>query len=174
MPISLFSTFTDGLDPKKRSRDSYITNTHLDDPKYWVPYTEGMWIQPCAFDVTKGGFSLVLKGLPGAQLGVHYHVGSVRGYTMRGHWRYLEHDWIAKPGTFIYEPAGEAHTLVITEDSPEPMMTFFTVEGGLLYLDKSRDGHFTSYEDGFSLLELCRKFYQKTGLNVDKLNELIR
>ena len=39
---------------------------------------------------------------------------------MRGHWRYLEHDWVAKPGTFIYEPAGEAHTLVITEDSPEP------------------------------------------------------
>jgi len=36
---------------------------------------------------------------------------------MRGHWRYLEHDWIAKPGTFIYEPAGEAHTLVITEDT---------------------------------------------------------
>jgi len=38
--------------------------------------------------------------------------------TMRGHWRYLEHDWIAKPGTYIFEPAGEAHTLVITRTHP--------------------------------------------------------
>ena len=53
---------------------------------------------------------------------------------MRGHWRYLEHDWVAKPGTFIYEPAGEAHTLVITEDSPEPAVIMFVVEGGLIYL----------------------------------------
>jgi hypothetical protein len=62
----------------------------------------------------------------------------VHGYTMRGRWRYLEHDWIAEPGTYIHEPAGEAHTLVITGDSPEPMMAFFVVEGGLIYLDKPR------------------------------------
>jgi hypothetical protein len=31
---------------------------------------------------------------------------------MRGHWRYLEHDWTAKPGTFIYEPAGELDALI--------------------------------------------------------------
>src|SRR6516162_9213152 len=92
------------------------------------------------------GFSLVLKGLPGAALGTHYHVGTVRGYTMRGHWRYLEHDWIAKPGTFIYEPAGEAHTLVITDDSPEPMISVFVVEARLIYLDKTKDGGFAAYE----------------------------
>ena len=90
----------------------------------------GVWFQPCHFNVTSGGFSVVLKGLPGAKLGTHYHVGTVRGYTLRGHWRYLEHDWVAKPGTFIYEPAGEAHTLVITEDSPEPAVIMFVVEGG--------------------------------------------
>ena len=59
-----------------------------------------------------------------------------------GRWRYLEHDWIAEPGTYIYEPAGEAHTLVITEDSPEPMIAFFVVEGGLIYLDKPANGCF--------------------------------
>jgi hypothetical protein len=80
-------------------------------------------------------FSVVLKGLAGAKLGIHYHVGTVRGYTLRGHWRYLEHDWIAKPGTFIYEPAGEAHTLVVTDDSPEAALVVFMVEGGLIYLD---------------------------------------
>jgi len=77
------------------------------------------------------------------------HVGTVHGYTMRGQ-RYLEYDWV--PGTFIYEPAGEAHTLVITEDPPEPHII---VEGGLIYLNKSVDGGFAAaYEDGFTALEL--------------------
>jgi 2,4'-dihydroxyacetophenone dioxygenase len=93
---------------------------------------------------------------------------------MRGHWRYLEHDWIAMPGTYIYEPAGEAHTLVITDDSPEPMITVFVVEAGLIYLDKAKDGGFAAYEDGFSLLQLTRKYYQDASLDVTKLDALIR
>jgi len=150
MPITAFS-FTDGLDPNRRSREHFITNTNLEDDRLWVPYADGVWFQPCCFNVTSGGFSVVLKGLPGAMLGTHYHVGTVHGYTMRGHWRYL--DDCGKPGTFIYEPAGEAHTLVITEDSPEPAIILFIVEGGLIYLNKSVDGG-AAYEDGFTALEL--------------------
>jgi 2,4'-dihydroxyacetophenone dioxygenase len=36
-------------------------------------------------------------------------VGTVHGYALRGQWRYQEHDWVAKRGTFIFEPAGEDH-----------------------------------------------------------------
>ena len=129
MPITAFSSLTDGLGSNQRSREHFVANINVDDERCWVPYAEGVWFQPCRFNVTSGGFSVVLKGLPGAKLGVHYHVGTVHGYTMRGHWRYLEHDWIAKPGTFIYEPAGEAHTLVITDDSPEPALIFFVRRG---------------------------------------------
>ena len=114
------------------------------------------------------------EGPPGAQLGIHYHIGTVRGYTIRGHWRYLEHDWVAKPGTFIYEPAGEAHTLVITADSPEPALIFFVVEGGLIYLDKGVNGGFAAYEDGFTLLELTRKYYREVGRDVRQLDSLVR
>ena len=116
----------------------------------------------------------MLKGLPGSRIGTHYHVGTVHGYTLRGHWRYLEHDWVAKPGTFIYEPAGEAHTLVITDDSPEPMVTLFIVGGGLIYLDKPENGSFAAYEDGFSILELSRKHYRQAGLDVRHLDQLVR
>ena len=174
MPITTFSNVTDGLDPSRRNRGHFILNTKLDDDGPWVPYAEGVWIQPCCFNVTTGGFTVVLKGLPGAKLGVHYHAGTVRGYTMRGHWRYLEHDWIAKPGTFIYEPAGEAHTLVITDDSPEPALILFMVEGGLVYLDKAVHGSFAAYEDGFTALELTRKHYREAGLDVGQLDLLIR
>jgi len=86
MPITAFSSFADGLDPNRRSREHFITNINVDDDRLWVPYAEGVWFQPCCFNVTSGGFSVVLKGLPGAKLGTHYHVGTVRGYTMRGHW----------------------------------------------------------------------------------------
>ena len=174
MPITTFNTFTDGLDPSRRSREHFITDINIEDERRWVPYADGVWFQPCHFNLTSGGFSVVVKGLPGAALGTHYHVGTVRGYTLRGHWRYLEHDWVAKPGTFIYEPAGEAHTLVIAQDSPEPALILFMVEGGLIYLDKPVDGSVAAYDDGFSLLELARKHYREAGLDVHELDRLIR
>ncbi len=142
MPITAFNSHADGLEPSQRSREHFITNLDLDDDRLWVPYAEGIWFQPCSFNVTSGG--------------------------------YLEHDWIAKPGTYIYEPAGEAHTLVITDDSPEPMMTLFVVGGGLIYLDKPSNGNFAAYEDGFTLLELTRQHYRDVSLDPKKLDALIR
>ena len=174
MPIEKFSSMKDGLEPNQRRREHFIADIDTETDGLWIPYAEGVWFQPCHFDVTKGGFSVVLKGLPGAVVGTHYHVGTVRGYTMRGHWRYLEHDWVAKPGTFIYEPAGEAHTLVITEDSPEPALIMFVVEGGLIYLDKPDNGSLAAYEDGFTLLEFCRNHYRQNGLDASALDARVR
>ena len=174
MPIQTFSNTTDGLEPAQRQRGHYVADIDPNNDSLWVPYAEGVWFQPCQFNVTTGGFTVLLKGLPGARIGVHYHVGTVRGYTIQGHWRYLEHDWIARPGTFIYEPAGEAHTLVITEDSPEPALILFVVEGALVYLDQPVNGSLAAYEDGFSLLEYCRNHYREAGLDAGKLDALIR
>jgi 2,4'-dihydroxyacetophenone dioxygenase len=174
LPITTFNTFTDGLDPERRSREHFIADINLGDDGVWVPYAEGVWVQPCRFNLTTGGFSIVLKGLPGAMLGTHYHIGTVHGFTIRGHWHYLEHDWVAKPGTFIFEPAGGAHTLVISEDSPEPAIIFFVVEAGLIYLDKPADGGFAAYEDGFTALEFMRNYYREAGLDVGDLDLLIR
>src|SRR5438552_19189361 len=140
MPNPAINSSTEQHEPHRRNREHCVTNVDVADERRCVPYADGVWFQPCNFNCTSGGFSVVLKGLPGSALGTHYHVGTVRGYTMRGHWRYLEHEWVAKPGTFIYEPAGEAHTLVITQDSPEPAVIMFVVEGGLIYLDKPADG----------------------------------
>ena len=79
MPIQAFNSTDDGLDSSTRNRGHFIANTDIDDEKLWIPYADDVWIQPCCFNVTSGGFSVLLKGLPGAQLGVHYHVGIVRG-----------------------------------------------------------------------------------------------
>ncbi len=175
MPITKFAAFSDGLEPKQRKRDHYIADIDLDDDRLWVPWgdTKGVWFQPCCFNVTAGGFSIVVKGLPGAVLGTHYHVGDVYGYTIRGVWGYRESDWLAKPGTFIYEPAGEAHTLFVAEDSPDPMMAFFVVRGALVYMEPA-DGAFQSYEDAFTFLEMARSHWRDNGLDVGQLDERIR
>ncbi len=47
MPITTFNSFTDGLDPNRRSREHFITNLNLEDERLWVPYADGVWFQPC-------------------------------------------------------------------------------------------------------------------------------
>jgi hypothetical protein len=54
------------------------------------------------------------------------------------------------------------------------MVTLFVVGGGLIYLDKPTDGGFAAYEDGFTLLELSRKYYREAGLDVRNLDLIVR
>jgi len=69
MPITTFNSFSDGLEPDQRSHGHFTADINLEDGPHWIPYAEGVWIQPCHFNVTSGGFSVILKGLPGAALG---------------------------------------------------------------------------------------------------------
>ena len=174
MPIEAFSSFTDGLRAEQRDRAHYITNTNLEDEKLWIPYVPGVWFQACNFNLTSGGFTNILKITPGSRLPAHYHIGTVHAMTLRGRWRYLEHDWVAVAGTYIYEPAGEAHTLVVDEEPNEFMMTFFVVQSGLIYIDNVENGRVVGYVDGFTLLELARKHYRDVGLSLDLLDAMIR
>lgn len=173
MPITGFSNFTDGLRPEERHRHHYIVNTDLEDDKLWIPYVDGVWFQACNFNLTSGGFANILKINPDHKLPPHYHIGTVHGLTLKGRWRYLEHDWVAVPGTYIYEPAGEAHTLVVDHET-EPMITLFVLQGGLIYLDNVTNGKVIAYDDGFTLLELARKHYKDVGLSLDLLDNMIR
>jgi hypothetical protein len=109
MPITAFNSFADGLETGNRQREHFIANINVEDGRHWIPMPTAYGSSPAASQRHVRGIQRRSEGLPGAKLGTHYHVGTVRGYTMGGHWRYLEHDGIARPGTFIYEPAGEAH-----------------------------------------------------------------
>lgn len=75
------------------------------------------------FDLSNNSFAVVLRCAPGSGIDRHYHTGSVAGYCLQGAWKYKEHDWIARPGTFVYERPGEAHTLQIVGN--ETMVSFF-------------------------------------------------
>ena len=53
-------------------------------------------------------------------------------------------------------------------------MILFVVEGGLVYLDKPDNGSMAAYEDGFTILELCRNYYRSAGLDVGLLDGRVR
>jgi hypothetical protein len=55
--------------------------------------------------------------------------GPVHAFTLRGTWRFLEHDRMASVGDYAFEPPGEAHTLVVPDDVQE-MAMLFHVTGG--------------------------------------------
>jgi len=104
----------------------------------------------------------------------HRHPSMVTGLVLKGRWRYLEHDWIAREGSFVYEPPGEIHTLVVDEasgGSPE-MITFFNIAGAMVYVDAT--GAVTSYEDVFTKIEMCRTHYTAVGLGRDFVDRFVR
>lgn len=178
MPIEAFRTFTDQTPPNLINFHDYtfdVTEEVMADEQSWVPYIPGVHFIPLWFGTrSQPGFSNILRVQPGKQLNPHYHPGNVFGYTLKGTWHYLEHDWIATPGTFLWEPPGEAHTLVVPAEAPAPMMTYFVSLGGLVYLDSVESGKPVAYDDGFTLLELARKHYCDIGRNPDDLGALCR
>jgi 2,4'-dihydroxyacetophenone dioxygenase len=98
----------------------------------WVPFTEGGDFRPLRFDLVNGSWVEITRLKAGAAVTRHRHVGSVLGFCLEGSWRYLERDWVARPGTLVFEPPGDVHTL---ETGPEGMTTLFVINGSIQYLD---------------------------------------
>jgi hypothetical protein len=113
----------------------------------------------------------LLKVRKSGVLSRHRHPQPVHGYVIKGRWRYLEHDWEAREGGYVYEAPGETHTLVVDE-GVEEMITLFQVNGVMLYVDP--DGAVMGYEDVFTKIDLCRAHYTKVGLGADYVDQFIR
>ena len=83
-----------------------------------------------------------------------------------------EHDWHANPGTYVFEPPGETHTLIVDEDCDE-MVALFHVTGSLLYVSEETD-EIIGFDDVFSKLEKARDWYEECGLGRDYADQFIR
>lgn len=145
-----------------------------DDERIWVPQAPLVWFRPLLFNTVTGGWCNLLRVRKSGVLSRHIHPAIVVGFVIKGSWRYLEHDWIAKEGSFVFEPPGEIHTLVVDQDEQDEqeMITFFNISGAMVYLDDA--GNQTSYEDVFSKIDMCRKHYETIGLSADYVDQFIR
>lgn len=118
----------------------------------WVPFTDGGTFRPLRFDMVRGQWIEITRMTPQCRVSRHRHLGGqVLGFCLEGSWRYLERDWVAKPGTLIYEPPGDVHTL---EAGPEGMTTLFVIEGSIQYLD---DADAVVAQD--DVLSIARMYY---------------
>ena len=178
MPIIRLKSYTDIVPPTHRVFHDYTVDTteeFMANKDNWVPYIDGVEFLPLWFGTrSQPGFANILRVQPGKRLNPHFHPTGVFGYTLKGSWRYLEHDWVAIPGTFLWEPPGEAHTLVVPDTATEPMVTYFVSLGGLVYMDTIESGLPVAYDDGFTLLEIAVNFYKEKGWDPEKIYKLCR
>jgi quercetin dioxygenase-like cupin family protein len=141
------------------------------DERVWVPQAAGVWFRPLLLNTVSGGWCNLLRVRKSGVLSRHRHPMLVVGYVIKGRWRYLEHDWIAEEGSFVYEPPGEIHTLTVPADCAE-MITFFNISGAMIYVDE--DGNTTGYEDVWTKIEMCRRHYAAVGLGESFVDRFIR
>ncbi len=142
-----------------------------DDERVWVPQAENVWFRPLLLNTVGGSWCNLLRVRKSGVLARHIHPSMVVGYVIKGAWRYLEHDWVARAGAFVYEPPGEIHTLVV-EPGYDEMITFFNIQGAMVYVDA--DGRQSGYEDVHTKIAMCRAHYVACGLGADYVDRYVR
>ena len=157
--------------PKEASADIVVPGVLPSDERVWVPQAPNVWFRPLCLNASQGYWVNLLKVTRAGVLSRHRHPQPVHGYVLKGRWRYLEHDWVAQEGGYVYEAPGETHTLVVDEDVEE-MITLFQVNGVMIYVDP--DGGVLGYEDVFTKIDLCRAHYEKVGLGAGFVDQFIR
>ena len=141
------------------------------DEREWVPQTDTVSFRPLLLNVSHGYYVNLLRVRGGGVLSRHRHPGPVHGFVLKGSWRYLEHDWVAEEGSYVFEPPGETHTLVVDPGVPE-MVTLFNVSGALLYCDEN--GDVTRAEDVFDKLAMAKAHYERVGLGAGYVDKFVR
>jgi 2,4'-dihydroxyacetophenone dioxygenase len=157
--------------PAEAASEIVVPDVVPEDERVWVPQAQDVWFRPLCLNASHGYWVNLLRVRKSGVLSRHRHPAPVHGFVIKGHWHYLEHDWVARPGSYVYEPPGETHTLVVPEDVSE-MITLFHITGAMIYVDPW--GKVMAYEDVFSKIEMCRKHYEQCGLGGKYLDSLIR
>ena len=141
------------------------------DDRLWVPQADNVWFRPLCLNRSQGYWVNLLKVRKSGVLSRHRHPQPVHGWVLKGRWHYLEHDWEATAGSYVFEPPGETHTLVVP-DGVEEMITLFQVNGVMCYVDPW--GEILGYEDVFTKIDMCRAHFVKVGLGDDHVDQFVR
>lgn len=157
--------------PQDAQDEIVIPDAIAEDERIWVPQAENVSFRPLCLNRSQGYWMNLLRVRKSGVLSRHRHPQPVHGFVLKGRWYYLEHDWEAREGGYVFEPPGETHTLVVPDDVEE-MITYFQVNGVMLYVDPY--GKTMGYEDVFTKIEMCRKHYSDVGLGADYVDQFIR
>ena len=149
----------------------YMRDPAHDDERYFVPITETVSSRPVWISPQRNQWADILCAKSAGLVNRHYHPHQIFAYTISGKWGYLEHDWIATAGDFVYETPGEGHTLVAYEHE-DPMRVHFNVTGPLIWLDEN--GESVGYFDVHTYIAMCKEHYEKVGIGAAYIEGLYR
>jgi 2,4'-dihydroxyacetophenone dioxygenase len=150
--------------------DDLVETAISGDERLWVPMGPGVWVRPLLFDTAHGAWVNVMRTETTGVIARHRHAAPVHGYVLNGSWHYLEHDWKATPGSYVYEPAGDTHSLHI--DDPGRGHTLFWISGTMASVDEK--GELLAYADVFTRIEEARRHFEAVGLGAEYAEKLIR
>src|SRR5437899_12998868 len=86
------------------------------DERVWVPQAPNVWFRPLCLNASQGYWVNLLKVTRAGVLSRHRHTNPVHGFVLKGRSHYLEHDWVATHGGYVYEPPGEPQSRALPED----------------------------------------------------------
>ena len=151
--------------PPEALPEIFVRNVMPEDERLWVPLKEGVWSRPLCFNQSEGYWTHLLRIRRAGVFNRHRHASPVHGFVLKGRWYYLEHDWIAEPGSYIFEPPG-------VPDDVEEMITYFHTTGTLTFVDP--EGNVTGSEDVFARLKIAKDYFIKIGFGEDYIRNFIR
>jgi len=130
----------------------------------WAPFGDNAAVRHLAFDVRNNVYCNILWIKSPGVIGTHKHRGPVWAVCLEGSFRYLEYDWGCRPGDFITETPGAAHTLVT--DDPNGMKALFWMQGANEICNE--DGELVETPDVWWFIHHYESYCREHGL---KLNE---
>lgn len=111
---------------------------------------------------TKQGVYVMAGRLPGdLEVGTHRHTGAVHMFTLSGAWKYLEHDFVNRSGSYLYEPPGSVHTFYVLPND-EITETLTVVYGETEFLDA--DGAVTLVSNAETNLQTYYESCERAGV----------
>ncbi len=141
---------------------AFIPGDDTNNP--WVPFGDMAAIKHLAFDVRNNSAANILWVKGGGMIGTHRHRGVVSAVTLEGSWGYHEYDWVARPGDFVYELPGTAHTLY--SDDPNGMKALFWLSGAIEFFDENANYDFTA--DVFWFIDHYVTYCEANGIEINK------
>ncbi|MEI7755307.1 MAG: 2,4'-dihydroxyacetophenone dioxygenase family protein [Actinomycetota bacterium] len=152
------------LDPRHLG----LAISHLNETSSpWVSIPGGE-LRLVHVDIAAGIWVIANRFEPGMAAQRHLHTGPVFAWTTAGCWMYSEYGVRYEAGSFVHEPAGSMHTLVVPADNTETTEVFFVMNGANLNLDD--DDNIVSITDAGSIAAAYRMLCEMQGKTAPSFN----
>jgi 2,4'-dihydroxyacetophenone dioxygenase len=131
-----------------------------------LPFVElepGLELQLLQVDIPNGLWVIRNRFAPGVKVQKHKHTGQVFAFTQSGSWKYEEYPEVNTAGSYLFEPAGSVHTLIVPETNTEVTDVWFAIYGANLNL--AEDGSVDLVIDAQLVLDFYLALCQAQGID---------